>query len=130
SSRCCAVRRRCTSSARRRLATVRACVAASTADLASAADREEAASRLPRFANLARALRKAALNWSGVRGAAHKGQWLSWSPRWPREAGEQDRAIRCGAGGGKGRDQGECGPAKHAADARGRGGCVAPPIIL
>ena len=31
-----------------------------------------------------------------------------------REAGEQCGAIRGGAGGAKGRDQGECGPAKHA----------------
>ena len=30
------------------------------------------------------------------------------------EAGEQSGAIRCGAGGAKGGDQGECGPAKHA----------------
>jgi hypothetical protein len=30
------------------------------------------------------------------------------------EAGEQGGAIRCGAGGAKGRDQGECGSAKHA----------------
>jgi hypothetical protein len=29
------------------------------------------------------------------------------------EAGEQGGAIRCGAGGAKGRDQGECGSAKH-----------------
>ena len=30
-----------------------------------------------------------------------------------READEQGGAIRCGAGGAKGGDQGECGPAKH-----------------
>src|SRR5271157_2149415 len=30
------------------------------------------------------------------------------------EAGEQGGAIRCGVGGAKGRDQGECGSAKHA----------------
>src|ERR1700730_9914685 len=32
------------------------------------------------------------------------------------EANEQSGAIRCGAGGAKGGDQGECGPAKHAPD--------------
>ena len=32
------------------------------------------------------------------------------------EAGEQNGAIRCGAGGAKGGDQGECGPAKHVPD--------------
>src|ERR1700737_2592383 len=32
------------------------------------------------------------------------------------EAGEQSGAIRCGAGGAKGGDQGECGSAKHAPD--------------
>jgi hypothetical protein len=32
------------------------------------------------------------------------------------EAGEQGGAIRCGAGGAKGRDQGECGPATHGPD--------------
>ena len=32
------------------------------------------------------------------------------------EAGEQGGAIRRGAGGAKGGDQGECGPAKHAPD--------------
>ena len=32
------------------------------------------------------------------------------------EAGEQSRATGCGAGGAKGGDQGECGPAKHAPD--------------
>src|ERR1700730_10039086 len=32
------------------------------------------------------------------------------------EAGEQSGAIRCGAGGAKGGDQGECGLAKHAPD--------------
>src|SRR5262249_14834439 len=31
-----------------------------------------------------------------------------------READEQSGTIRCGAGGAKGGDQGECGPAKHA----------------
>ena len=31
-------------------------------------------------------------------------------------AGEQNGAIRCGAGGAKGGDQGECGPAKHVPD--------------
>ena len=34
------------------------------------------------------------------------------------EAGEQSGAIRCGAGGAKGGDQGECGLAKHAQDFR------------
>src|SRR5260370_36264387 len=33
------------------------------------------------------------------------------------EAGEQSGATRCGAGGAKGGDQGECGPAKHASGA-------------
>jgi hypothetical protein len=33
-----------------------------------------------------------------------------------REANEQGGAIRCGVGGAKGRDQGECGPAKHVPD--------------
>src|ERR1700722_16182799 len=33
-----------------------------------------------------------------------------------READEQNGAIRCGAGGAKGGDQGECGPAKHVPD--------------
>src|SRR3954463_8684685 len=33
------------------------------------------------------------------------------------EAGEQSGAIRRGVGGAKGRDQGECGPAKHVPDA-------------
>ena len=32
------------------------------------------------------------------------------------EAGEQSGAIRCGAGGAKGGDRGECGSAKHAPD--------------
>src|SRR6266480_880277 len=32
------------------------------------------------------------------------------------EAGEQGRAICCGVGGAKGRDQGECAPSKHAPD--------------
>src|SRR6202045_4920628 len=32
------------------------------------------------------------------------------------EAGEQSGAIRCGAGGAKGGDQGECGSAQHAPD--------------
>ena len=36
------------------------------------------------------------------------------------EAGEQRGAIRCGAGGAKGGDQGECGPAKHVPDAEPR----------
>src|SRR6516162_7683860 len=35
-----------------------------------------------------------------------------------READEQGGAIRCGAGGAKGGDRGECGPAKHGPDAR------------
>src|ERR1700691_6219218 len=33
------------------------------------------------------------------------------------EAGELGGAVRCGAGGAKGRGRGECGPAKHAPDA-------------
>src|SRR6266536_5051668 len=33
------------------------------------------------------------------------------------EAGEQSGANRCGAGGAKGGDRGECGPAKHVRDA-------------
>src|SRR5450755_1445369 len=40
-----------------------------------------------------------------------------------REAGEQGGAIRCGVGGAKGRDQGECGSAKHAPGS-GTGKCV------
>jgi hypothetical protein len=32
------------------------------------------------------------------------------------EAGERGRVTCCGAGGAKGRGQGECGPAKHASD--------------
>ena len=32
------------------------------------------------------------------------------------EADEQSGAIRCGVGGAKGGDQGECGPATHAPD--------------
>src|SRR5271170_5397973 len=39
------------------------------------------------------------------------------------EAGEQGGAIRCGVGGAKGRDQGECGSAKHAPGS-GTGKCV------
>ena len=32
------------------------------------------------------------------------------------EADEQSGAIRCGVGGAKGRDRGECGPMKHVLD--------------
>src|ERR1035438_1493669 len=39
------------------------------------------------------------------------------------EAGEQGGAIRCGVGGAKGGDQGECGSAKHAPGS-GTGKCV------
>src|SRR5580692_6438970 len=60
----------------------------------------------------------AAMPWSasGRRGAeADDARRREVGPgRSSEEAGEQGGAIRRGAGGAKGRDQGECGPAKHA----------------
>src|SRR6266699_4120079 len=47
---------------------------------------------------------------------AEAGRKLHLSRLYSGEAGEQRGAIRCGAGGAKGGDQGKCGPAKHAPD--------------
>src|ERR1700688_880336 len=62
---------------------------------------------------------------SGRRGAAADDArtWEVGLCRKSCEAGEQGGAIRCGVGGAKGRDQGECGSAKHAPGS-GTGKCV------
>src|ERR1700722_3180748 len=53
---------------------------------------------------------------SGRRGAGADDArtWEVGHCRRSYESGEQDGAIRCGVGGAKGSDQGECGSAKHA----------------
>src|SRR6202795_160410 len=62
---------------------------------------------------------------SGRRGAEADDErtWEVGHCRRSYETGEQGGAIRCGVGGAKGSDQGECGSAKHAPGS-GTGKCV------